>query len=79
MNLKERKNTKKIEALFLTPEKWTETAIHNIAKMGPFSADHSIQTYAKEIWGITPCPTDPAILAKVQDEYAEYDRRQFVR
>lgn len=70
---------KKVEALFLTPEKWAETAIHNIAGMGPFSADNSIQNYAKKIWGLTPCPTEPAILTKVREEYAEYERCQFVK
>lgn len=65
---------KKVETLFLTPQAWAETAIHNIAGMSRFSTDLSIQTYAKEIWEIPLCPPDPTILAKVREEYAEHDR-----
>lgn len=60
---------KKVEALFLTPNKWAETAIHNIAGMGPFSADAAIKNYAEKIWDISSCPIDPSILAKVREEY----------
>ncbi len=42
---------KKVEALFSNPLAWAETAIHNMAGMGPFSTDESIREYAK-IWGI---------------------------
>ncbi|HSX10276.1 MAG TPA: glycogen/starch/alpha-glucan phosphorylase, partial [Chlamydiales bacterium] len=65
---------KKVEALFLQPRSWAEMVLHNIAAMGPFSADESIRNYATKIWGITPCPPLPAILEKVRSEYAEHDR-----
>jgi starch phosphorylase len=65
---------KKVEALYLTPNVWAETAIHNIAGMAPFSTDESIRNYAQKIWGIEPCPLDPNCLAKVREEYAEHDR-----
>ena len=65
---------KKAEELFSTPLKWAETAIHNIAAMGQFSADESIRRYANEVWGIQPCPVDLDILAKVREEYSEHDR-----
>ncbi len=65
---------KRAEELFLDPLRWAETAIHNIAGMGIFSTDHSIHNYAKEIWGIEPCPPDPEILEKVHSEYSEHDR-----
>ena len=64
----------KVEELFASPLKWAEMAIHNIAGMGPFSTDESIRNYAKDIWGIEPCPPDKDILAKVRDEYSEHDR-----
>jgi len=65
---------KKVEALFLQPLLWAETAIQNLARLGPFSADASIENYARKIWGIEPCPPDPAILAKVRRDYFENDR-----
>lgn len=65
---------KKVEELFVTPSKWAEFAIHNIAGMGPFSTDESIRHYAEEIWGIKPCPLDPTLLNKVREEYSEHDR-----
>ncbi len=65
---------KKAEELYLQPKIWAETALHNIAAMGRFSTDESIQNYAKTIWNIKPCPPDPAILAKVREEYSEHDR-----
>lgn len=65
---------KKVEELFLTPNKWAEMAIHNIGSMGSFSTDVSIQTYAKEIWGLEPCPIDEEILKKVREEYSAHDR-----
>jgi starch phosphorylase len=70
---------KRVEELFLQPTKWAETAIHNIAAMGRFSTDESIRNYAKEIWGIEPCLPDEKILAKVREEYAEYDRCKITR
>ena len=63
-----------VETLFLQPRLWAETVLHNIAAMGQFSADISIQNYAQKIWGLTPLPPDPAILAKVQAAYSENDR-----
>lgn len=61
---------KKVEALFLQPNAWAEMAIHNIAGMGSFSTDTSIQNYAKQIWGIEPCPIDPSILESVKTQYS---------
>lgn len=65
---------KKVEALYLQPKLWAETAIHNIASMGSFSSDASIQNYAKAIWGAEPCPPLPEIVEKVREEYSEHDR-----
>jgi len=65
---------KKAEQLYSDPHKWAEYAIHNIAGMGPFSCDNSIQRYADKIWDLTPCPPDPKTLEKVRDEYSEHDR-----
>lgn len=65
---------RQVETLYIQPKVWAETAIHNIAAMGPFSTDESIRNYAKNIWGIEPCPPDPTIFAKVKEEYSDHDR-----
>lgn len=65
---------KKVEALYLEPSIWAEYAIHNIAGMGDFSIDHSVKQYCDLIWGITPCPPDPEILARVKHEYELADQ-----
>lgn len=65
---------KKVEALYETPLKWAEYAIHNIAGMGNFSSDRSIKEYSEKIWGLQPCPTDDEILARVEHEYRQYER-----
>ena len=69
---------KKVEELYRNPLRWAEFAIHNIAAMGPFSTDESINNYAKNIWGIEPCPMDPKILENVRSEYSEHDRCHIV-
>ncbi len=65
---------KKVEELFLEPEKWTEYALHNIAGMGKFSSDNVIQHYAEKIWDIKRCPIDENILKLVQEEYSAHIR-----
>jgi len=62
---------KRVEELYAQPLLWAETAIHNMAGMGPFSTDESIRHYAK-IWGIEPCPIDPKILARIETDYTVF-------
>lgn len=63
---------KKVESYYLDPYKWTESAIHNIAGMGPFSSDKAVQKYAKEIWEVEPCSVDPLIFNEVKNMYSPY-------
>lgn len=65
---------KKVETLYQDPMKWAEYAIHNMAGMGRFSADVSIDNYAKKIWGVEKCPPDEEELSRVRQEYSEHDR-----
>lgn len=64
----------KVEALFQDPNLWAEYAIHNIAGMGKFTTDYSIQIYSEKIWGLTPCAPDEDILESVRLEYSEHDK-----
>jgi starch phosphorylase len=44
----------KVDALFANPDAWTAMTIRNVAKMGPFSSDRTIDEYATEIWRTQP-------------------------
>jgi starch phosphorylase len=65
---------RKVEELYQDPHKWAEFAIQNMAHMGRFSADESIHNYAKEVWDVVPCPVDPEELARVRQQYTDYDK-----
>ncbi|MBA4783766.1 MAG: glycogen/starch/alpha-glucan phosphorylase [Rhizobiales bacterium] len=42
-----------VDQLWKSPQKWTEKAILNTARMGWFSADRTIRDYAKDIWQVS--------------------------
>ena len=46
----------RVDAAYRDPSMWTRMCIHNIAQSGKFSSDRTISEYARDIWGITPCP-----------------------
>lgn len=62
---------KKVEDLYIEPQRWAEAAIHNIAAMGRFSTDTAIDKYSREIWGLEKCPADPDIVKRTEEEYSQ--------
>ena len=40
----------KINALYMDREKWARMALENMANVGKFSSDRTIQQYVDEIW-----------------------------
>jgi starch phosphorylase len=65
---------KQVDTLFQDKNKWTEYAIRNIAGMGKFTADNSIEKYAKKIWGLEPCPIDLAIHKQVREAFGDHNQ-----
>jgi starch phosphorylase len=43
----------RVEQTYRNPAEWTRKSILNVANMGKFSSDRTIQQYAEEIWGVT--------------------------
>lgn len=64
----------RVEELYQKPNEWAKTVMHNIAKMGTFSSDHSIKNYAEKIWGLKKCPVAAEELKRVRKEFEESDR-----
>lgn len=44
----------RVDELYRHPDEWTRRTVLNIANMGYFSSDRTIQEYADEIWHIKP-------------------------
>jgi glycogen phosphorylase len=44
----------KVSKLYKDLDKWTQKSILNVARMGKFSSDRSVQQYAKNIWKVKP-------------------------
>ncbi len=54
------KTNRDVDALYAKPSKWAEKAILNVARMGWFSSDRSIQDYVDGIWRLEKTPIDMA-------------------
>lgn len=47
-----------VSRLYQDKEAWTRMSIRNVAGMGRFSSDRTIEEYAREIWQTKPVPVD---------------------
>ncbi|MBS1991227.1 MAG: glycogen/starch/alpha-glucan phosphorylase [Cyanobacteria bacterium SZAS LIN-3] len=48
----------KVSDLFSRPDDWARMSILNVARMGKFSSDRSIQEYCRDIWRVSPVKVD---------------------
>jgi starch phosphorylase len=46
----------RVDQTWRDPEAWSRMSILNTAGMGKFSSDRMALQYAREIWGVLPCP-----------------------
>lgn len=46
----------RVSEVYQDRAKWLKMTIKNIATVGKFSSDRTINQYATEIWGAVPCP-----------------------
>ncbi|MBO5997238.1 MAG: glycogen/starch/alpha-glucan phosphorylase, partial [Alphaproteobacteria bacterium] len=47
-----------VSEVYRQPKEWNRRCVMNIANMGGFSSDRSIQEYAHNIWHLEPCPVE---------------------
>lgn len=45
-----------VDEVFRRPTAWTAKAILNVARIGRFSSDRTVQEYARDIWGVRSVP-----------------------
>jgi len=45
-----------VDESYKDPREWIKKSINTVAKMGKFSSDRAILTYAEEYWNIEPIP-----------------------
>ena len=48
------KTQDKVSKLYKDLDKWAQKSILNVARIGKFSSDRSVQQYAKNIWKVKP-------------------------
>ncbi|HMP52882.1 MAG TPA: glycogen/starch/alpha-glucan phosphorylase, partial [Candidatus Melainabacteria bacterium] len=53
---------------YMNREHWTEMSILNVARMGKFSSDRSIEEYCAKIWHVEPVAAASSAKCKLQKE-----------
>jgi len=48
----------RVSAAYRDPDRWTRMSILNVARMGKFSSDRSVQEYCSRIWHVQPVHID---------------------
>jgi starch phosphorylase len=48
----------RVDEAYRDQDRWTRMALANIANMGRFSSDRAVAEYARQVWGVEPCPLD---------------------
>ncbi len=49
---------RKVDETYRDLDRWTRMSVMNIAHMGKFSSDRTIQEYARDIWRLPSCPIE---------------------
>jgi len=52
------RSQREVDATYRDQELWTDRVIQNLAHVGKFSSDRTIEEYCQEIWKLKPCPID---------------------
>ena len=47
-----------VDEAYRDPDRWARMCVRNIANMGRFSSDRTIQEYSDDVWHIKPCHVD---------------------
>ena len=47
---------REVDAVYADRDEWLRRAVLNTARLGWFSSDRTIASYARDIWGVTPAP-----------------------
>jgi starch phosphorylase len=60
-----------VDELYRDPLKWAEHCLHNVAGMGPFSIDRTIDEYSSIIWEVSSMPVIEKIYKAIREQYVE--------
>lgn len=64
----------RVETLYQDRSLWARYCLMNLAHMGKFSTDRSIDEYNRKIWQLQKAPPEAEILELVRFQYSEHDK-----